>query len=254
MHRRPAGRSPDRRWSVLIRFLAVALLLDLSSSPAGAQPGVSQLLNRYMDAFGMQGLDGVAGPADYDFWYMVDYPRIWSQIYLEGPGANRGELRTLPLDLQQADVAAIREAIPVSRDAWTDVPLYLCVVKVDPSRSYTNGVLTLAEEELSTMERRIWRYRFRQLHRKAATDIPGGRMFIDGRSGLATMRAVITDSTFEVSLDLPVKLSFRELGMTAWSTVASVDTTILLVQRRGEWKISHPERLLGALYGLLMQE
>lgn len=79
-------------------------------------------------------------------------------------------------------------------------------------------------------------------------------MFIDGRSGLATMRAVITDSTFEVSLDLPVKLSFRELGMTAWSTVASVDTTILLVQRRGEWKISHPERLLGALYGLLMQD
>ncbi|MFA6110807.1 MAG: hypothetical protein WDA75_18765 [Candidatus Latescibacterota bacterium] len=207
-----------------------------------------------MTAFGMQGLDGVVGPADYDFWYMVDYPRIWGQIYLEGPGANRGELRTLPLDLQQADVAAIREAIPVPRDARPDAPLYLCVVKVDTSRSYPSGVLTLAEEELSVMERRIWRYRYRQLHLVAATDMPGNVLFIEGRSGLATMRAVIADSTFEVSLDLPVKLSFRELGLTAWRTLASVDTTVLLVQRRGEWKISHPERLLGALHGLLMEE
>ena len=147
----------------------------------------------------------------------------------------------LPDDLQTADVAALKERLsrPVVSDQNT-LLLGVRAVKADPR--YVDETLTLADEELSVMERRFLVWDAKQIWDRWPT---GSLLHLETDAG---------EADGEVA-EIPLHWSFRRPGAPPFDNpkvMAEGEFPLVLKRRDGEWKVSHIEVFVAQISGRLV--
>ena len=246
-------------------FALVVLWGVLISTSATAQD-FPRLLKFLQDRLNRTHLDAVLGAVDYDLAYAPRLTRHPNIVLLETPPplpdslqrvvsdtipswrklmptkispvkttkASRLRREDLPADLRQADIATLRANLPWS-PRMPEETGYLAAWKASGTYWFPDERLTLAESELSVMERRQWRWKAREVFRHK----PFGSILL-----LHAGKPVASGQGFE----LPVQWSFRRPNRLSWETLTSGEVTLTFQKVDGVWKASHIEQLIAALY------
>ncbi|MEW6755458.1 MAG: hypothetical protein AB1505_31445 [Candidatus Latescibacterota bacterium] len=155
-----------------------------------------------------------------------------------GPAASPEEeaWRALPDDLRHADLAALQAMLgPPPAAGWR---LAVLEHRPDSTKDLTERT-TLAETELTLMERRVLHWKLRQLRQQW----PGGSQLF-----LGCPDCTVDDDPASV----PVRWSVRRRGPPPFDKpdiVASGELTLVLKKTGAERRVSHVEELIGTLYG-----
>lgn len=227
---------------------------------------IQQALMRLQDRLHSVALESMLGSMDYEYVYAVpgnEEMVLLEEIPVERPalpdtgktispeegltlnqGAQRPHLtkEDLPAELRLADVVALKGRY--KPQAGLSDKVYLGVRAVVKDKRFSGERLSLAETELSMEERRQLRWGTHELFR----NWPGGSvLFLEADETVAQGDAA----------EVPVRWSFRRPGPPPFDKpeiLASGEMVLSLRKVGEEWKVSHVERLIGALHAGVVKE
>lgn len=144
----------------------------------------------------------------------------------------------LPAELRQADVGALKARLRPPVEA-KDRMLYLGVRATAEDPRYPGERLSLAESELSLAESRQLRWDLQEVF----GHWPAGSVLLLEYTGTAVLGE---------AAEVPLRWSFQRPSQTPpfdrSEVLASGAAALSLRKVAGEWKVSHVERLIGALH------
>lgn len=239
----------------------VLLLLGIVAlgQPASSEE-IQQALMRLQDRLHSAALESVLGSVDYEYVYSVasnEDVALLEEVKAEevvlpdsakarlpdgrqpvaqGPQKARLTKEQLPAELRLADVAALKGRFKAQ--AGLSDKVYLGVRPVAKDKRFAGERLSLAESELSMEERRQLRWDTHELFR----NWPGGSvLFLEADETAARGN----------DAEVPVHWSFRRPGPPPFDQPEILASGELMLSMRkvgGEWKVSHIEKLIGALH------
>lgn len=243
-------------------LLILSGLIGLVQSASGEE--IQQALMRLQDRLHSAALESVLGTVDYEFVYSV--PNSEEVVLLEevkveavtlpdsvkarfpegvqpvAQGSQKVRLEQLPAELRLADVAALKGQFKTQ--VGLSEKVYLGVRPVAKDERFSQERLSLAETELSMEECRQLRWDTHEVFR----NWPGGSvLFLEADETAAQGDAA----------EVPVRWSFRRPGPPPFDKpeiLTSGELTLFLRKVGAEWKVSHIERLIGALHAGVVKE
>lgn len=165
---------------------------------------------------------------------------VWVPVEVEPQAETERSRPEIPADLADADPGALKARL-TPPDVGAERTAYLAVLEVAPDSGHRGERLSLAEDELPLMERRLLRWDARQIYRNWPT---GALLYLtSARQALA-----------EGQETLPVTWELRRPGAPGAAPRVLASGALELDLRRvdGQWLVSGIQHLVGALHGTVV--
>lgn len=182
--------------------------------------------------------DKVLGNYDYEFLF-TSHSYNERIFMLEGPTRNRQE--NLPDDFLEADVEELK--VQIGPPLLGERVALLAVSQVPEEHQGGDCCVTLAERELSPMERRIWRLKMGKIY----VSMPSGSIFFFNYNGNEEQGEEV-EGIMQWQLRKPS-------GPPSNSPITLIEGEVPLTYRKVDdtWRASHVERLLNSIFKALVK-